>query len=539
MRYASFPLVLLLCFGCHHDHSHGPGGHHHGAKAHSHQSSAAGGHTHGGTRAPDHDHDDPTIALTLWSERYELFGEHPPGVVGDEMSILLHLTQLEDFQPLEKATVSLEFGEMRASTSTALRPGIFRLVLTPEKAGRFSGTLTIKDEGGEEARFEGLEFRVFEDKTAAKKSVAEEGDEGAIAFLKEQQWGVPFNTGVVSQGSLVAAVQVAGRIDTPPGGVAEVGAPVPGRLVAPEGGLPRPGTSLEKGQVVASLMPAPSSPEAAARASLAVAEAGARASAARSAVDRAGRLIKDEAISQRELEDARRELRIAKESVRAAKRAASLYSAKGGVQSQQMWQLEAPIDGTLVSVQATVGASVAPGEPLFRIVNTNELWIVARVPEQDAARLRSDKNPSFQVAGLDSWKAIRLAGDAPTGSLVTVSRLVDPVSRTVDVIYSTHATDESMRVGGLVQVSLPAGDEFKGVVIPKSALMDQEGRQVVYVQIDGEHFEERLVRVGPRAGNQVAIEKGLRVGERIVIRGAHLIKLADRSGGAPAHGHLH
>ncbi len=77
------------------------------------------------------------------------------------------------------------------------------------------------------------------------------------------------------------------------------------------------------------------------------------------------------------------------------------------------------------------------------------------------------------------------------------------------------------------------------MVVPRSALVDQDGRNVVYVQVDGEHFQERAVRIGPRAGNLVAISEGLRSGERVVTRGAHLVRLADKASGEAPHGHIH
>jgi RND family efflux transporter MFP subunit len=185
------------------------------------------------------------------------------------------------------------------------------------------------------------------------------------------------------------------------------------------------------------------------------------------------------------------------------------------------------------------GATVSPGDVLFRVVDTSELWIVARVPEQDAARLRTDRDARFQIAGLDDWIPIDVTGDDARAKIVTVGRTVDAVSRTVDVIYSLREPPGSMRVGGLVQVSLPAGDDYSGIVIPRSALIDQEGRDVVYVQVDGEHFRERLVRTGPRSGDRVAVTDGLRAGERIVTRGAHLVRLAERASSAQPHGHVH
>jgi multidrug efflux pump subunit AcrA (membrane-fusion protein) len=162
------------------------------------------------------------------------------------------------------------------------------------------------------------------------------------------------------------------------------------------------------------------------------------------------------------------------------------------------------------------------------------------VPEQDAARLRSDKGAQYQVAGLDTWQPLDITGDDPPSQLVTIGKTVNTVSRTVDVIYSVARPDPALRVGGLVQVSLPAGADFEGVIIPSSAVVDDEGREIVYVQVDGEHFEARSVTAGPRSGNLVGVQRGLKAGERIVVEGAHLVRLADRASVSEApHGHVH
>ncbi|MEE9385500.1 MAG: efflux RND transporter periplasmic adaptor subunit [Nannocystaceae bacterium] len=506
---------------------------------HDHSAAHPDGHDH---HQAGHGHGDAAfVSMTLWSEKFELFVEHPPAFVGQPVSVLAHLTSLDGFRALERATLTMELdgpAHLKGETFASLRPGIFQISMTPTEPGTYRGRLQIS--GAAQGSVEGVELEVFADEHASAHAAARDDDDGRIEFLKEQQWGVPFATAFAASGSVVASVEVAGRIDTPPGGSAEVGAPLPGRLVAPKSGLLWPGAKVHKGQVLASLLPSPSSPEAAARASLAVAEAHARASRAKLALERAERLIRDEAIPERELEDAQREIRVAQESVRAAKQAAALYSgARGKSAGRGTWHLTAPIDGTLVSVSATPGANVSPGQPLFRIVDTTQLWVIAQVPEQDAARLRTDRNPSFQLAGLDDWHAIRIAGTHTNASIISVGQTVDRASRTVEVIYALREPVASMRVGGLLRVSLPAGNEHTGVVIPRSALIDQEGRDIVYVQVDGEHFQERLVRLGPLAGTDVGIRSGLRTGERIVTRGAHLVRLADRASTTQAHGHIH
>lgn len=504
---------------------------------HDHAKEHPAGHDH---HQEDHGHGDtPVVRFTAWSPELELFAEVPPLVSGTPALLLANVTVLANFSPAAgPASLKLTGPEqVEVRVAGPVQAGVFRLEFTPPKAGVYHGQLTL--EGPPTLTVNDFELHVSDTAEQAQATASLIEHEGVIELLKEQQWGVPFATQFAEEHSLVASIEVAGSVTTPPGGSAEVGAPIAGRLLAPNKGLPRPGESVKKGQLLASLAPVPASPEHAARATLAVVEAEARAAAATVALERARRLIVDEAISQRELEEAEREATVAQESVKAARRAAALFSGASGGAPGGSWDVRAPISGVLAQVSATPGASVATGDPLFYVVDVSELWLRARVPEQDAAQLRTDRDAHYQAAGLTTWTPLTIGGPAPSAEIVTVGQTVDAKTRTVDLIYALRAPDPALRVGGLVQLSLPVGEDFTGVAVPRTALVSDEGRSVVYVQVDGEHFVERLIRPGPSAGPFVGVLSGLQKGERVVTRGANLVRLADRSGTSQPHGHIH
>jgi cobalt-zinc-cadmium efflux system membrane fusion protein len=508
-----------------------------------------GRHEHASDHPPGHDHhakrhghgEMPVARITRWTDRLELFAEHRVALAGTDVDLLVQITVLDGFRPLEGAELILELegpAALRAEARQPVRPGSYELPFVPPAPGIYRGRLSVS--GSVIDMLDDLIFEVFATTEEARASVQEEEEEERyIELLKEQQWGVPFASAAVAEGALVASIEVAGTVATPPGGSAEIGAPIAGRIAPPPEGLPRPGETVRAGQELAMLAPAPASPEEAARASLTVAEAEARVARARKAAARAERLIRDQAIPRRDVEDARREVVVAEEALRAARNADRFFTGSVAGSGGASWKLVSPIDGTLVEVAATPGAVVTAGSVLFRVVDTLELWIRARVPEQEAPRLRGDRDASFRIAGLEDSLPIRVSGNGANASLVTIGRTVDPISRTVDVIYSLHDPDPRLLLGGLVRLSIPAGDDFKGVVAPRSAIVDDDGREVVYVQVDGEHFEERLVRTGPRQGNLVAVLQGLEGDERIVVRGAHVVRLAARRTSSEPHGHIH
>jgi len=543
--------MALVAMGCdHHEHEHGHGHEHEKDKGHDHSENHKKGerYSHAQEHPNGHDHHQPghghggesVVRITRWSEQLELFAEHGAAVVGHDVAILVHLTKLDDFSAITTGTVTLSLAgpeTMVARVSKPLRPGIFELSFHPTKAGVYNGEMQL--EGAITDRLTEIQIEVYADDAAARKAVPHEGEDKHIDFLKEQQWKVPFSTVFVSLGNLQSMVEVQGQVETPPGGSAQVGAPIAGRVLTPASGLPRPGQKVKTGELLASLAPTPASPETAARAKLAVVEAQARQSAAKAAVGRAERLMASQAISKRELEDAQREFRVAKQAVVAARRADALFSGAKAGRGTGSWRLTAPLSGTVVMVDAKPGATVSPGDKLFSIVDTSELWIKARVPEQQAAQLNATGNPAYRIAGLQDFRPLLLTGENANASLVTVSPVVDPRSRTVDVIYALRSPDPDLRVGGLLKVGLPTGEVWKGIVIPAAAVLDDGGRSLVFVQLDGEHFEERAVRTKNRSSNSIGIVSGLKVGERIVVRGANVVRLSARSTGTPAHGHIH
>ncbi len=518
----SFALSLLACDE---DHDHEDG--------HKHESEHPPGHDH---HEEGHGHASGQIRITRWSKELELFAEHDVPVAGKKVDFLVHLTVLKGFRALTEGTVTLELSgpaSVSASAKVPVRPGIYELSLTAPKPGKYRGKLKV----GSFPAMTGIDLVVHA--APPKDEPSEEDPPDAIELLKEQQWGIKFGTAFPRQGEVTPMIEVGGIVDTPPGGSAEVGAPIAGRVVAPPGGFPKPGQLVKKRQLLAKLAPTPTSPENSAEVGLAVSEAQTRVAAARAALARAERLLADQAISQREVDDARREAKLADDVLRAAKKKKSVYSGAASGRGGASWRLLSPISGLIVSVNLTAGAAVSQGSVLFRIVDPEEFWIRARVPEQDAPRVRSEQDARYQIAGLKKWELIQVTGDSPKASVVSVGRAVDKRTRTVDIIYSLKEPPKSLRVAGMVRVALPAGEPAKGLLVPRSAVLHRDGRDIVYVQLDGEHFAQRVVRVGAKAADEVVLLSGVSAKDRVVTQGTQVVRLANRPKGEQPHGHVH
>ena len=116
--------------------------------------------------------------------------------------------------------------------------------------------------------------------------------------------------------------------------------------------------------------------------------------------------------------------------------------------------------------------------------------------------------------------------------------MVDPATRTLPVIFE-FAPDTQLPIGMAVQAQVFAGGARDAVAIPASSVLDEGGMAVVFVQAGGESFERQTVRLGAREGDWVEVLDGLTPGQRVVSRGAYLLKLASLQTGEIGHGHAH
>jgi multidrug efflux pump subunit AcrA (membrane-fusion protein) len=168
---------------------------------------------------------------------------------------------------------------------------------------------------------------------------------------------------------------------------------------------------------------------------------------------------------------------------------------------------------------------------LFRVVDASNVHIVGEVPEADTARVRL-------VAGAD----IELVGDerrVPAGRVVSVGKVLDPQTRTLPMTFAFDNRAFGLPIGQAVFLHLLMDNAALRPVVPAAAVVDDAGRPIVFVQRAGETFERRPVRLGARDGDLVQITDGVSPGERVVTRGAYLVRLASLSTSVPAEGHVH
>ena len=251
--------------------------------------------------------------------------------------------------------------------------------------------------------------------------------------------------------------------------------------------------------------------------------------------ERAERLVNAGAAPQKRMDEARAVEAQAAARLRAANAQIAQSNAArtgtGGGGGTGLFVLRAPISGVLASRQATTGANVTAGSTLFQVADISQVHVAGRIPEAVATQASRTTGAEIEVPGREP---IPIQGRA-----TMLGAVLDEETRTLPIIFAFDNRTLRLPLGQSVFLRLLMEEAAPKVVIPVSSVVDDAGRPIVFVQTSGESFERRPVTLGAREGDVVQVLEGVKRGDRIVSKGAHLVRLASLSTQAPAHGHVH
>jgi len=368
---------------------------------------------------------------------------------------------------------------------------------------------------------------------------------GAVMLPKEAQNLLGLLTSKVERKTVTPRLTVTGMVTVPPGQDREILAPMNGTL-EPVGELAL-GLRVEAGQVLYVMTVLPDAGE---RASLLAEQARERASLpghqarvkqGQKALTRAKALnANDQAVAVRDVEVAEAELAEARSRLEASRAAIAALSFEGEGSALRL-ELKSPIDGEIAALHVVAG-QVTADVPLVRVIDRSELLVAASVIETDLLRL-----------SLNGRAEVRTAAGVVSARHVFTGPAVDPVKRTVDVLYALDSIDPidpidspgspdssgskaamkgaaPLWLNQFVTLALPSGLAAMRLVVPEAALVDVDGRPVVWVKLSAETFAPVGVRVVAREGGLVAVEGELAVGDRVVTSGTSYLRGARAAG---------
>ncbi len=473
----------------------------------------------------DHDHDDVKLFITAYNDSFEVFAEADPLVQGKTSAILAHFTQLEDFKPLQEGKVTLSIisgtSGIRQTLDKPSKPGIYHFRLMPETTGMARIVFDI-EHAGNSYRLEGGNFRVFADEHDAIHEAEHLMREhpGAVTFTKEQSWEVGFATTSAFRESIGIIIQTVGEIMPARGDEITITAQTQGTVNFANTSLYE-GTQWKKGEVLLNI-----SGESLAEGNTTQRYLEARNNYERSKADfeRLSGLADEQIISQRALLEAKNNFENARATFENLERN---FSESGQ-------QVKSPANGFLTQLHVREGQFVEPGEPIATIAQNKNVVLKAEVQQRYATLLNDLVSAHIKTPAGETYTLEEL-----NGSILSSSRNVNIQSHLLPVHLKID-NPHSWFTGTLVDVYLKSYSSEDQIVVPNTSLVEEQQNYFVFVQIHPESFEKREVKVGNTDGIHTEILRGLSENERIVSRGALLVKMAAASGDIDPHsGHVH
>ena len=242
--------------------------------------------------------------------------------------------------------------------------------------------------------------------------------------------------------------------------------------------------------------------EARAQAALSLAEFG-RAQG----VEAAGALSKEE-IERRRAASATDEARVKVAAAQLAEAQARLSRA----------DIRAPADGIVLTRDAEVGQTAAPGgPPLFRLARAGEVEMRGQVAEQDLPKLSVGQPVVVYLTGV---------AEPFIGKVRLLGAVIDPQTRLGEVLVAL-TPDPRLRPGAFAHGEANVG-EAKRPILPKSAVLADGTQAYVMVVNAGDIVERRPVKIGQATAQGIVIVQGLTGDERIVTTAAGFLRAGER-----------
>jgi len=260
---------------------------------------------------------------------------------------------------------------------------------------------------------------------------------------------------------------------------------------------------------------------------------------AKSAAERAKRLLDAKGISLGEYQKREGDSRAAEGALRSAEAALTAAENRlhllglgepdvkgllGTGEINPRYSVRAPMSGCVVEREATLGEVVVPErEKLLVLADLSTLWVLADIPENILHRIALGSSATVTVGAIKDRKF--------TGRISYIAPVLEKATRTGQVRIEIRDGRLPLKPGMFAEVNLnlkgESGEEPPlAFVVPEAAVQMVEGGPAVFVEVAGEAntFAKQAIKVGPAVRGMVPILSGLEEGKPVVVEGAFILK---------------
>jgi cobalt-zinc-cadmium efflux system membrane fusion protein len=234
------------------------------------------------------------------------------------------------------------------------------------------------------------------------------------------------------------------------------------------------------------------------------------------ALDRLLGLEKTRAVAIKDREQAQNDYAQAQAELKRAESRLAAIGVSADQQPQQsgLLSVKAPVSGSVIDLEVGLGAYLNdPTAAIMMIADLRTVWVTANVPEKDTSLVVKDQSVDVVFTAYPD-KVFK-------GRVLFVSDLLEPDTRRTKVRIEFENPDVLLKPNMFANATFFAPPR-RLPVIPTTALVLRDEADCVFVEVEPWVFEPRQVETS-QEGEEAIVGRGLKVGERVVVKGGVLL----------------
>lgn len=202
--------------------------------------------------------------------------------------------------------------------------------------------------------------------------------------------------------------------------------------------------------------------------------------------------------------------------------------------SKNNLHIKAPTKGKLFKLFIQNGDYVREGQKLATFHKSNNLLLNIDLPKKYYSKINKIDNLKYKPEHSDKIYTLNNC----SGHSVTVENRLTPGNPYLTMSYKLNH-NRALLPGSFVEAWLNVGHHHNSFVLPKSAIIEQQGLYYVFVKKGPEDFHKAKINIAAFNAEEAQITSGLHTGDEVVVEGALELKISKSSSGTSAHNHNH
>jgi cobalt-zinc-cadmium efflux system membrane fusion protein len=178
--------------------------------------------------------------------------------------------------------------------------------------------------------------------------------------------------------------------------------------------------------------------------------------------------------------------------------------------------VKSPISGIVVERNVVIGQLIEATTTAFKIINLSSVWVDGQIYEKDAGRITIKTAADFLASSYP--------GEPFRGKVTYIGQVIDEKTRTITVRAEFTNPAGKLKPQMFGELKIPDENNSTALVVPAEALIKIDNADYIFIQKKDSSFEKMAVVAGAGHNEQVEILKGLKDGDKIVVKDAFYLK---------------